>query len=237
MTVIISGSPRKENSLCRKYAEKIALAAGTEYKIYEAGYWHIDYCTACEKCMETGYCALRSGDDFDRIAEDIRTADAVILASPVYCGNISAQLKTLIDRMVSELHVMSLLGRPAIALAVSEGSYHSEAAEYITKILEYCGASVLSSLAIDNSSRKVENEEALLRAASLLKEALTPGYEPAVSERTRLWFKAQGARYKYLIQLSEFLPECVGEARRWEAQGYMNRSIDDVLKLRYNITT
>ena len=229
MIVIISGSPRKEKSCCREYAEIIALATGDEYKIYEAGTWNIDYCNACEECMKEGRCVLDSGDDFDGIMEDVRKADALIFASPVYCGAVSAQMKTFFDRMVIELHVMSLLGKPSIALAVSEGTFHQETVEKITEILEYSGASVIASLAISNKMSKSDRIEKLKKAGDALKIAMEPGYELKLSDRTREFFTRQNVCYRQLISFAEFLPNSVGEAKRWEAQGYMNRSIDDII--------
>ncbi len=37
-------------------------------------------------------------DDWQKVYEKVRQADAVIVASPIYFGSVSAQLKTLIDR-------------------------------------------------------------------------------------------------------------------------------------------
>jgi len=51
-------------------------------------------CYACKNGSET--CVLQ--DDLAPVLEAVRTADALVLASAVYYGDITAQLKAVIDR-------------------------------------------------------------------------------------------------------------------------------------------
>lgn len=230
MIIIISGSPRGEHSYSRKYAEAIACATGNEYKIYEAGTWHIDYCKGCTKCLQKGHCVLHD-DDFDTIVSDIRQADALIIASPVYCSHISGQLKTLFDRMMTELHVMPLIGKPAIALAVSGGTHGREVADYIAMILEFCGASVISSLACSYKAPKSETEKALIEAAEQFKKAMSPDFELPVSSRTRLWFNKMNFYHRYRLKIAEQFYLEAGESEVWKKQGYMKyKDIDELLR-------
>ncbi len=53
-------------------------------------------CLACKNCAELSECLLK--DDGDRILQKLCTADGIILATPVYFYNVSAQMKALIDR-------------------------------------------------------------------------------------------------------------------------------------------
>ena len=53
-------------------------------------------CQECGGCGETGVCIL--DDDMRPIYEKLVKADAVVVASPIYFGNITAQLKAMIDR-------------------------------------------------------------------------------------------------------------------------------------------
>ena len=57
----------------------------------------INYCTGCGVCNGTQKCVQR--DDMTEIAEKMIKADVIVLASPVYFYTISAQLKTMIDRL------------------------------------------------------------------------------------------------------------------------------------------
>ncbi len=53
-------------------------------------------CQACDDVREDGRCKIQ--DDFQKIYEAVLSADSIIVASPIYFGSISAQLKMLIDR-------------------------------------------------------------------------------------------------------------------------------------------
>lgn len=56
-------------------------------------------CKGCMNCKVKGQCV--QDDEITDILEDIRTADHVILATPVYFDGASSQFKTLLDRMFS----------------------------------------------------------------------------------------------------------------------------------------
>ena len=53
-------------------------------------------CQNCGGCDETGVCVIE--DDMRAIYNAIRTADMVILTSPIFFFGLSAQTKTMIDR-------------------------------------------------------------------------------------------------------------------------------------------
>jgi len=56
-------------------------------------------CRACKKTSET--CILK--DDLTQVLDAVREADSIVFASPVYFGDITAQMKTFIDRTYSFL--------------------------------------------------------------------------------------------------------------------------------------
>jgi multimeric flavodoxin WrbA len=53
-------------------------------------------CLAHETCAELAACAI--GDDAAEVLDRVYAADCLILGTPVYYENVSAQLKALIDR-------------------------------------------------------------------------------------------------------------------------------------------
>lgn len=58
---------------------------------------NIKPCVACEKCAPKGSrCVIK--DDMQGLFNEILKADTIIIASPVYWWNITAQMKTFIDR-------------------------------------------------------------------------------------------------------------------------------------------
>ncbi|MDD5428575.1 MAG: flavodoxin family protein [Candidatus Omnitrophica bacterium] len=53
-------------------------------------------CLSCDKCLNTAVCVIK--DDMRAVYRKFKEADGVIMASPVYFGSLTAQLKTAIDR-------------------------------------------------------------------------------------------------------------------------------------------
>lgn len=98
------GSPRpKANSstLARRFCEAAAALGGTS-ELFELNKLRYRGCQACMACKtRLDHCVM--DDDLRAVLEAVRTADLVILASPVYYGDVSAQLKGFIDRTYSYL--------------------------------------------------------------------------------------------------------------------------------------
>lgn len=60
----------------------------------------ISYCTACLTCMHKtpGKCAIK--DDMDKIYPHLKASDILVIATPVYVDNMSAQMKSVMDRCI-----------------------------------------------------------------------------------------------------------------------------------------
>lgn len=96
--LMISSSPRKggnSDTLCDSF-KKGAEEAGHRVEKVRLSELTIDYCSACYACKKTGHCVKQ--DDMVPLAEKMRAADVIVLATPVYFYTMSAQLKTVIDR-------------------------------------------------------------------------------------------------------------------------------------------
>jgi multimeric flavodoxin WrbA len=72
---------------------------GIETELYEMGGKKIGGCIACYKCFQNKdkKCSVEK-DIVNECIEKILNADGVILGSPVYFADITAQIKALIDR-------------------------------------------------------------------------------------------------------------------------------------------
>ena len=96
--LIVSSSPRKGGNsdiLCDQF-RKGAEEAGNRVDTVRLAELKIDYCSACYACKTTGHCVKR--DDMERLLAKMRSADVIVLATPVYFYTMCAQLKTMIDR-------------------------------------------------------------------------------------------------------------------------------------------
>lgn len=99
--VAINGSPRKGGNteiLLRKVLEPLS-GAGWETEFIQLGGKTIRGCTACYRCFNTkdARCSV-SKDIFNECLEKMLAAQAIILGTPTYFTDVSAEMKALLDR-------------------------------------------------------------------------------------------------------------------------------------------
>jgi len=99
---------------------------------------YIEYCTGCAVCLEKGACWIR--DDHKAVVQQLLEADAVILASPVYFRQVTAQMKTFLDRSLGYGHRPRGTWKPGLAVSVSAGWGETEVAQYLALVLRVYGA-------------------------------------------------------------------------------------------------
>jgi len=94
----ISGSPRKGGNtdiLLEKTLEG-AKSGGADVEKIILNDFRMVPCQECEKVKDDGTCKIEDGFQF--VYRKYKKADALILASPIFFGSLSAQTKTMIDR-------------------------------------------------------------------------------------------------------------------------------------------
>lgn len=93
----IMGSPRRGgNSEVVLKAFLSEIHEEDQSKILFPASLQIHHCQGCRSCEKTGECVI--DDDMNQVAEEILTADCLILAAPVFFYGFPASLKSLIDR-------------------------------------------------------------------------------------------------------------------------------------------
>lgn len=146
----ISGSPHREGNtaFALRHALDAARAAGALTEYLSLAGLCIKPCQGCFSCSAQGRCAQR--DDMDEVIESMRGADGIILASPVYFGLVSGQLKTMMDRTVcmrarygGELPLAGKLGG-AIACANSRNGGQETAIQNMVVYLMQMGMKAIS---------------------------------------------------------------------------------------------
>jgi len=93
------GSPRRDGNteLLLKEAIKAIEESGLSVQTFVLNELDILPCQNCGGCDDTGTC-IYEDDDMSQIYDAIRTADRIILSSPVFFFSVSAQAKLMIDR-------------------------------------------------------------------------------------------------------------------------------------------
>ena len=104
--LIFNGSPRAAGNtvgLINCFVD--GASENTQHiEIIQVDRLNLKYCTGCLRCNVLGRCSLRS-DDWSVMVEKMVQADVLVFASPIYFHHVSAQLKKLIDRFRSLLHI------------------------------------------------------------------------------------------------------------------------------------
>ncbi len=143
--VCLLGSPRRNGNsaaLARHFLDR-AEALGAETVNFNLNDLAMRGCQACEAC-KTGHqnCVLEDG--LSNVLDAVFHADLLVFASPVYYGDVSAQLKTFIDRTYSYLqpgyitqkHPNRLAARKPLVFILTQGHRDPEAFDDI--LPRYC---------------------------------------------------------------------------------------------------
>ena len=167
--------------------------ATDQIKEISAHVLNLDYCTGCLRCNIIKKCSIR-GDDWQDISRSILDADILVFASPIYFHHVSSQLKKIIDRFRSFVHVQitenGLIHTPHqnwnkdFVLLLTMGSPNDEDAQPVIDLFEYM-TKILgpenklhvikgTRLAVTNHVLKTEEELKILYKKMGLMEALAP---------------------------------------------------------------
>ncbi|RJX29522.1 MAG: flavodoxin family protein [Desulfarculus sp.] len=121
--LVLLGSPRKKGNSAA-LAAAIAEGAREAGARVEAIFLHgkkIAPCKSCYACQKRNSRRCAIDDDMQPIYAKLKRADAWVLASPVYWFNMSAQMKTLMDRLFAlKAYQIDPRGKKA-AIAMSFG--------------------------------------------------------------------------------------------------------------------
>jgi multimeric flavodoxin WrbA len=102
--IAVNGSPRKKWNTAQMLESALngAKDAGAETKLYHLIDLKFKGCTSCFGCKKLGgpsyaKCAMR--DDLTQVLNDVWDADALIVGSPVYFGDVTADTRAFLERL------------------------------------------------------------------------------------------------------------------------------------------
>lgn len=90
----ISGSPRSKGNT--EYLLKV-LVSEVGGEIIRLADCHFAHCTACWSCRDAGRCVFND-DMTTHIVPRLLASDAVVLGSPIFFNNVTADMKAFMDR-------------------------------------------------------------------------------------------------------------------------------------------
>ncbi|MGY5870893.1 MAG: flavodoxin family protein [Candidatus Thorarchaeota archaeon] len=94
----ISGSPKKEKSNTQFLLSKALEATSADTHLINISEYDIRHCTGCDSCVRKKPCPQSEHDDMPKIEDELRKADAIIIAAPSYFTSVPGVLKDFIDR-------------------------------------------------------------------------------------------------------------------------------------------
>ncbi|HEY3416112.1 MAG TPA: flavodoxin family protein [Armatimonadota bacterium] len=140
----IIGSPRDQGSTAQVVDRIIAgmTAAGVSVSRHLLDALRIGFCQGCKACVATALCVQQ--DDMDLLISELLVADIVLLASPSYWGDVTAQMKTFIDRCtpLTDARPGGTIvpkGKRGIAVAIRAGESQGENEHLIATIHHFFG--------------------------------------------------------------------------------------------------
>jgi len=103
--IAVNGSPRKKWNTATLLGKALEGAASCGAKTDLIHLYDLDFkgCISCFACKTRGgksygRCAVK--DDLRAVFRSIEKADAIILGSPIYFGNVSGEMKSFMERLL-----------------------------------------------------------------------------------------------------------------------------------------
>ena len=128
----------------------------------------IERCRQCEDngwglCRRSGQCVI--DDDFAGLVQRIRESRAVVLATPVYYGDLSESLRAFLDRLrrisTQEEGRLGIVAMPLIGICVAGGGGGGAVSccRSLEKIVNTCGFDVVEMIPVRRQNLEAKLEQ------------------------------------------------------------------------------
>ncbi len=99
--LIFNGSPRKKGNTVVLINEftKALTESDVEFEIFHLNEMNIKPCQYCNWCVNNNSLSCVQKDDMNDLYPKLLNSEKIVLASPIFWFNISAQMKLFIDRL------------------------------------------------------------------------------------------------------------------------------------------
>jgi len=126
-TIVLHGSPRRDknsDTFAKYFIEGLNETVTSETKHFYTNNMNIRPCQGCLSCADANDKSCIIKDDMQEIYSVFIEAEVIVFATPMYWGYITAQLKTVIDRMEALVMWDHFKGKTFIVLITYR--YHCE---------------------------------------------------------------------------------------------------------------
>jgi multimeric flavodoxin WrbA len=148
--LLLNGSPRRNGNTFEALSviEKVLCEEGIDTEIAQVGSKSIRGCMACGKCGQTKNlkCALKDDGTNDLIVK-MKEADGIVIGTPTHYANMSATLRSFLDRVfyVSQSNGNLFRYKVGAGIAVSRRGGEVQAFNQINNYLMYAEMMIASS--------------------------------------------------------------------------------------------
>ena len=212
----ICGSPRGKKSqtnVLAARASESAKAQGAEVEIVDLCKARIGFCQACDQCHAGPDCVFH--DDARAILDKVLAADGLVLASPVYLNQVTAQMKALLDRTSHFIHCLRLTGKYLAVVTTSGGGGGGDLQQWLKNYGHTVGMQCVGGV-----DARVPLQEANLTAATELGAALVAAIraQTVYPEQTRIIEDRKRNFARIIEQRKDHWPF---EYKLWQEMGWL----------------
>lgn len=196
----VLSSPRGKKSNTLKLMDAAlegAVEAGAEVEAIDIARLKIKYCTACDSCHEKGECSIK--DDFNFVMGKILAADGIILSSPNYITNVTAQLKTLFDRSPLMVHEQLFEGKYGFSLTTAGSGEVDFVLDIMNDYTKICGGNTIGGVGCAMSHGPSALEAAIEKSREMGRDLVEAVKEKRQYPEQEARHEAWRARFKYVI--------------------------------------
>jgi len=185
--LVLNGGPRR-NGTTTTVLKELADAVGKNHEVQWVDVYGLEMkpCMGCLRCRPDGVCVLPE-DGAHAVGKMIDDADALVVGSPTYWGNMTGPLKILFDRSVPRIEYIggglpkpNHKGKPGIIVTSSAAplpfnlisSQSGGTVRSIKTVMKGGGYNITGVINVPNMARRTEIPEKYLKRARRLGERL-----------------------------------------------------------------
>jgi multimeric flavodoxin WrbA len=181
--IVISSSPNKDGltATCAAAAAEGARESGGQVEAVRLNDLEIGLCEACDNgwgtCLPDHECQVE--DDFQALHARVCQADACVVVTPVYWGEMSESAKAFMDRLrrceATRGEESGLFGKPVIAVAAAGGSGNGMITCLLSmeRWIEHVRARKFDLIPVNRWSREYKRVAIQEAASTMVREVLT----------------------------------------------------------------
>lgn len=196
----ILSSPRGKRSNTLKLMDAALEGAkkeGAEVESIDVAKLKIKYCTGCDSCHDKGECSIK--DDFNFVMGKMLTADGIIVSSPNYITNVTAQLKTLFDRSGLLLHKQLFEGKYSFSLTTAGSFEVDPVLEIMNNYIKSCGGNNIGGVGCAMPQGPSALETAIVKSQEMGKNLVKVIKEHKQYPEQEAAHKAWRDMFKYVV--------------------------------------